>query len=234
VYNQRIGFVHLPKTGGTWIKHALRSVIPDLVEPDERKGHLRWDEVPSKFVFGFVRDPATWYESYWSHRKTYSDWDEHPIDELIRETEDFASFVHAAYERWPGFLSDYYEVWLGPPGTIYVGRYERLMEDLLEALVLSGELPPDFEASDYGSILAMPPINMRFRNVEITPELREMIYASEAQAVERYGYSADASGLDDEALDRLRLSNPTRDLWRKMQADAAQARYRPPVRAKPV
>ncbi len=189
MYNERIGFVHLPKTGGTWVKKALRSLIPDLVEPDERKGHLNWSEVPSDFVFGFVRDPATWYESYWSHRKTYKDWDEHPVDDIIRRTPDFEAFVHEAVERWPGFLSNYYEVWLGPPDAIFVGRFERLLEDTISALIAAGELPLDVELWDYGVILATPPVNMRFRDVVMTAELRETIYIAEAQAVERFGYS---------------------------------------------
>src|SRR5690606_18066533 len=64
-------FLHIPKTGGTWIEHALvRSGV--AIEP---AGGI--DGVTSRhpvlplltqrfdFTFAFIRHPLSWYESWW-------------------------------------------------------------------------------------------------------------------------------------------------------------------------
>jgi hypothetical protein len=190
VFNDRIGYVHVPKTAGTWAQQALQTVVPDLRESDERMGHLRWDELPSEFKFGFVRDPADWYASYWSHRKFYGDYDEHVMDPHIEASTDFSHFVELATRHVPGVLSYHYELFLGPPGAVdFVGHYESLVDDFVTALVLAEELPPDFELADYHEIRSGPVNNRQQpRGVTMTQELREMIYAAESEAVARFGY----------------------------------------------
>jgi hypothetical protein len=87
-------FLHIPKTGGTWIKHALEDL--DLIEAPLGHQHADWEHAfwhdklhsdlkvvryivrrairspraqprshPDCFKFCFVREPLRWYESYW-------------------------------------------------------------------------------------------------------------------------------------------------------------------------
>jgi hypothetical protein len=191
LYNDRFAFIHVPKTGGTWATAALRATIPDLQEPaieGDRRGPFLWNEVPDGiFRFGFVRDPATWYRSHWTHKKTHEDYATQPdaFDVAIRESSDFPDFVQSVTARVPGHLSKLYELFLGPPGAIeYVGRYENLVEDLISAL----EKATDLDEADYEEIRRLAPVNTGNTTAEITPDLRELIAASERQAVERFGY----------------------------------------------
>jgi hypothetical protein len=85
-------FLHIPKTGGTWIKHVLEKL--DLIQAPLGHQHSDWDRsfwhdklhhdlkvtrylfrrairspraqarsLPDCFKFCFVREPLQWYES---------------------------------------------------------------------------------------------------------------------------------------------------------------------------
>jgi hypothetical protein len=87
-------FLHVPKTGGTWIKHVLEEL--DLIAAPLGHIHNDWDRAfwhdkmhgdlkvlkyifrrvlrspraqariqPDCFKFCFIREPLRWYESYW-------------------------------------------------------------------------------------------------------------------------------------------------------------------------
>jgi hypothetical protein len=79
VVGERFAFIHVPKTGGTWVRAALRSLVTrDLGR-----------HVPSSATalptFGFVREPSAWYESFRSYVMRYQDsaW-----ADLLRESSD--------------------------------------------------------------------------------------------------------------------------------------------------
>ena len=153
--------------------------------------HIPWSEVPGPFRFGFVREPALWYRSHWVHKKRRQDYPD-PIfdfDEAVRTSTDFADFVRSVTPAVPHYVTDLYEYFLGPAGAIdYIGRQETLVEDLITALDLAGvEFDPAL-------LEAVPPMNEGTKGMpEITPELRELIVASEQEAYERYGYSGDGT-----------------------------------------
>jgi hypothetical protein len=95
-------FLHVPKTGGTWIKHVLQQL--DLLEAPLGHQHSDWERAfwhdklhkdlkvarylfrrvvgsrraqariePDCFRFCFVREPLLWYESYWRFMQSV-DW----------------------------------------------------------------------------------------------------------------------------------------------------------------
>ena len=183
----QFGFIHVPKTGGTWAVEAMRRVgIEVTVLGEGRDRHVPYGDVTGAFRFGFVREPATWYRSNWVHKKRRGDYPEvmYPADEILRASKDFAGYVEVVTAEVPGYLSQQYEWFLGPPGAIeYIGRQENLVEDLITALELAGV---DF---DPAALRAVPPVNEGTEDKpEITPELRELIAASEQRAIKRFGY----------------------------------------------
>jgi hypothetical protein len=87
-------FLHVPKTGGTWVKHFLQEL--DLIQAPLGHQHSDWERSfwhdklhhdlkvvryivrrtvkspraparisPDSFRFCFIREPLKWYESYW-------------------------------------------------------------------------------------------------------------------------------------------------------------------------
>lgn len=182
--NDRIAFIHVPKTGGIWANVAMQRAGIELHaraddESDFHRGHFTWEEVPeSLFRFGFVRHPVGWYRSYWSHRNSHQDWGDEVLDNLARAP--FPEFLEAVAAEAPGYLSRLYEIFLGRPGDIeFVGRYENLQDDLVRALQQAGQ---PFDAEAIGST---PPTNVS-AELPATPDVMDRILEAERPLIERF------------------------------------------------
>jgi len=70
--NGRLVYLHMPKTGGTWVGHLLPRFEEGTSKTNichESLQHLH-ETTPSsrgKFTFGTVRNPWDWYLSWWQH-----------------------------------------------------------------------------------------------------------------------------------------------------------------------
>jgi hypothetical protein len=147
VYSERMRFLHVPKTGGTWAVHAMIAGGIPLWEPEANavtRNHpdlARTPEHAHLFTIAFVRHPLDWYRSFWLHRMRegwiYPD---HAIDSRAR-SDDFNEFVEQVVENIPGHLGEFYERFVGPPGDEidFIGRHEHLVDDLVRGLTLAGE-----------------------------------------------------------------------------------------------
>jgi hypothetical protein len=190
LYNDRMVFIHVPKTGGTWLMKALEDsgVKYEVVHQGGAISHVYWNEMPPRpFRFGFVRYPPTWYRSYWRfvHNAPHEAAD-NDLDQMVLGAKSFRDFVETAYVNFRGFLSVMYEDFLGPPGAIeFIGRYENLQNDVIEALQLAGE-SDGWAPQNYDAIRNLPPLNVSTGKTEIPPDLADMILDSESQAVERF------------------------------------------------
>ncbi len=69
-------FIHVPKCGGRTIKQMLKKYVSgaEVIGDDIYESHATPDT--DKQVFGFIRHPATFIHSLWTHRskkKTHGD-----------------------------------------------------------------------------------------------------------------------------------------------------------------
>ena len=67
-------YIHMPKTGGTWVAHAMRKDNGGIMLP-HYGGHASVSELPDHIVkgkklFGTKRDPWGWYASWYAHAVT--------------------------------------------------------------------------------------------------------------------------------------------------------------------
>jgi hypothetical protein len=206
VANDQIVFIHIPKTGGTWVSEAMERAGVKA----EKFGNGPHPELPSldlegRFAFAFVREPLSWYRSVWAfHRRfSQSDWPE--LGEWIDL--DFPAFIDRMAENSPGYLSSHYTGFVGPANDeiSFIGRYEHLADDLVTALHMAGQ---DFdeqtlrsvparnfenEESMYGSMLPPPdrsalptdcPADVRARLIESEREIYDRFYSEEAATAE--------------------------------------------------
>jgi hypothetical protein len=189
IVNEQMAFIHVPKTGGMWVTDAIRAggIEFDTMEEDDHfmKSDL---EAGDRFVFAFVREPFSWYGSVWRYHRVFPQ--AHWVD--INEAIDleFPDFLEQMLKNHPGWLSRYYKRFVGPrhDEIDFVGRYERLADDLVTALRSSGQ---EF---DEGSLRALPPVN-RFSEEETGASLpdpsslhrlRLRLYECEREAYERF------------------------------------------------
>ena len=165
-------FIHIPKTGGTWVRRAIEASMGIEKDSSEIKisGIDHWgktahanlhavkkelkESLEDRYLFSFVRKPLDLLKSFYIS-KIYPEL----VDfEDYRETNDekisFKEFVH---HKGLAFATKLYISYLRAPMGIfpyvdYIGRTENLKEDLIEALEIAGE---DF---DKDVIRNMPPV----------------------------------------------------------------------------
>ena len=176
-------FLHIPKTGGSWVKAVLKE--SGLIEKQLGHEHATWDRVlfrdkyydvglkdilktkmknrlyqhlysgtqrnqindGNPFVFCFVRNPLSWYESWWKYmiKMQWKDWGKtnsrnhwHP-NAILNSlgSEDFNQFIKNVISTRPGYVTELYGSYT-QPGINYIGKTENLANDLIEVLTYLG------------------------------------------------------------------------------------------------
>lgn len=206
IVNRRNLYLHIPKTGGIWITGVLTksSVAVSKIEDkhatyDLVQGRLRaerrlffWRRWTEFRYFCVVRNPLTWYESWFRYQKSrdfraYGEvgstaiW--HPMAPLnaIRE-EDFNAFMTAINDRVPGFAGHMFRSYT-VNAAARILRNESLRQDLLQ-------LNRDWEMGlDEDLILQSDPANVSPRDPIVwKPEVFERTVAYERATFDLYGY----------------------------------------------
>ncbi|RMD82222.1 MAG: hypothetical protein D6815_09735 [Candidatus Dadabacteria bacterium] len=146
------------------------------------------------FKFCFVRHPLRWYESYWKfsmqrgwprwgYRRGRQRW--HPnaaLNELADP--DFNRFIAKVIAHEPGYVTRMFAAY-ATPEIDFVGRQERLAEDLIEVLARLGV------SCDAERIRRWPRVNETPKEIpdpQWDPSLRKQIEELERPALERFGY----------------------------------------------
>jgi hypothetical protein len=218
-------FLHVPKTGGTWIKHVMEKM--DLIQAPLGHQHADWERsfwhdklhrdlkvarylvrraVRSRkaqprleqgcFRFCFVREPLSWYESYWRFMESKNwDWEAWGHDEdhyqwhpcaMVNSlgSHDFNEFIHRVNKKRPGFVTEMYG-WYVRPGIGFVGRQEFLRHDLINAFTL---MKIDFKADEIMSMKRSNETPCAVPKPEWDPALKKLTLQFEHAGYVRYGY----------------------------------------------
>lgn len=196
-------FLHIPKTGGMWIRHAIKVLGIDHFEVADQHTHFTKNGendrllaahskefYKNKFIFSFVRHPLSWYQSRWAFRMKHG-WRPslHPLD-FNCASNDFAVFVDNAIRYRPtGWVTEEYTNFIDnvPWPINFIGRCENIVEDLITALKLSGE------DVDESLVRSIPKINDSDLDgkppkfwAPYTIELIDRVLATESVPITRY------------------------------------------------
>lgn len=206
-------FLHVPKTGGNWITHVLNKM--DIIEAEighkhsdlaqlffELRVDCRWptlrrvEEGKKPFLFCFVRNPLSWYQSWfkymsqpnrawrnWGNASDERDW--HPCSLLNGVRGDnFSEFLMRVAETRPGYATELFS-WFDRPSMNFVGRYENLRDDLLYVLDATGA------KFDRRIIKKTKPIGVSpYKDVTYSKKMLKLITKFESVSMTRYGYSS--------------------------------------------
>ena len=180
-------FLHTPKTGGVWAYHATAAAgiaplpgVELLYHADLRQSEAFAD----RFTIAFVRHPLDWWRSYWSYRMR-TGWVMESHVDAAAASEDFGEFIGGVVAHVPGWASEVFSSFCGAPGRPiqFVGRHERLVDDLERGLRLAGA------RFDSRALRAEPPHNAADETlaaVRYTPALARALALAEARAIERF------------------------------------------------
>ncbi|MBU0459048.1 sulfotransferase family protein [Patescibacteria group bacterium] len=151
-------FFHIPRTGGTWVRHAIKNAEIKSYEVNcffckksseynnTSYFHNNFDTVNTsvlegKFRFAFVRHPLRFYQSIWKY-KMVCGWDKDNDFDMACASDSFEEYVDNCFkfsER--GMVTSIYQWYLGEDLSYvdFVGKQEYLYLDLVTALTLAGE-----------------------------------------------------------------------------------------------
>ncbi len=200
--------MHIPKTGGNWVNNVLwRTGVAQL---DFGHKHLdlkgvqhfdkylndanKWTEQPYKsFKFCFVRNPITWYESWW-HMMMALDWPNWGVDGDIDNwhpnsilnglgSSNFNYFIENVLNKCPGYVSELYS-WYTSKETDFIGKQENLIDDLSCVFKLLGMSVNKMELEK------IQPLNVSRSKNKIVwdPDLLSEVKKLEVVSFKRFGY----------------------------------------------
>lgn len=214
IYGQHFNIVHMPKTGGTWLRRVCEKLPEgyiDRIYPHHLGFSALTTEEAFKPTYIFVRNPWDWYVSIYGHKHGNI---VHRRHEFAPPFEELDPFHQQEYRRFHGTFEDSL-LFCEPPvqhgihpdtrsvSTLFenysvrldgrelrVLRFEDGVRSGLSQILREtyGEVPPDVE----DLIQTHVPENVSERQPYAsyyTSRLRDLVGARDAALIERFGYS---------------------------------------------
>lgn len=189
-------FLHIPKTGGYFVRQAFKSCKISCQEIGGEHDHfphllkLKPKEFwQSKFVFAFVRHPLSWYQSRWAFRMKHGWKPTHELD-FNCASNNFDTFCRNVVNYKPsGWVSWEYKMYIEqcPKKCDFIGKTENIVEDTISAFRLAGE---KFSEKIIRSIGKVNDSNLDDKLpsywASYSDELRDMIINTECDAINKY------------------------------------------------
>ena len=211
--------LHMPKTGGVFIRMLLQKHYGDRVrlpsgatfpDPTARTAqHHSYDEIPESArnlpVFGLVRNPWDWYVSWYHFFMSYDYRPPHFMTVSRDKTLGFAEFmqnlrrfpVDSPEYRANSFSTEYFRIFgcdeKRPRNPdIQVGRYETVYDDVI---AFFEEIGIDQACIDeVPSFRTMNPSPHKPYWTYYTDAVAEGVYESDRAVIDEFGYEFRAPG----------------------------------------
>ncbi|MDA7544111.1 hypothetical protein N8761_00375 [Alphaproteobacteria bacterium] len=207
IIDSKTYFLHIPKTGGNWLRSVLWDSGIKSIKTNTVSKHATYDLLcgenskkifPQKVswhikFFCVVRHPLLWYQSWfkYQHSKGWRDWGENgnfrhwhclsPLNMPIQD--DFNEFMRIVNRNTPGFLTHLYHSYILPSGAKFL-KNENLREELL-LLNKDWSLGLNEEVIKYQNALNVSSKSQIYWDEKVLKETLE----NESALLKKYGYS---------------------------------------------
>jgi len=197
-------FVHMPKTGGSFVRKLMRAHAPQDWQMRELHEHVPASETPDSHrerpKFGFARHPLTWYVSWYHYLRQQPKGNKRFLEASDGGSRSFAETLRAIFsmprnqgtvERGipGGPFTQYLQIMFGPGlelATVF--KMETLREDLIGFLRNHGEVPEALEVA----ALADAKVNTSGHGgwrAHYDAELEALVRERDAAVFEHFGYT---------------------------------------------
>ena len=192
-------FIHVPKCGGRTVKQMLKKYVSNckVLGDDIYESHATPDT--DKQVFGFIRHPATFIHSLWTHRSKKkahgSDWNWHPDIRMEQEckSQNYDEFVSNVL-KGENYVWDYYQHYLCKYENVQYGKMENLPDSLIKILQDNNE---DFDEKGIRENIYVHGANNKKVGKPVSVnesvkynQLKQLITTSEKELCKRFDYHA--------------------------------------------
>jgi hypothetical protein len=191
-------FIHLPKTGGTFVRRTLERFAPSSWETQYFEGHPTVEDIPASHrglpVIGMIRNPWSFYVSWYSflcakvkdyeYFNTVSGGGKLSFQETIRNVMNSEPVKSSGWGGYTYLVDFTYREKLR---SVHYVRFESLREEFVKALDDVTVLPDDLRKA----LLESPAINASSHNSPATyydDELVALIRDRDRPAFEMFGY----------------------------------------------
>ena len=203
ILSEHFVFLHLPKTGGSFVRELCTHYAPPAWKVRLLDNHPTIRDIPPEYanlpIFGFVRNPFDWYVSWYTYlRKRRND----PFFNRVSEggSKSFGETLRTVFETdIAGMLGRNCLFTDSPFGCylnyvfgnnlreIRLGKFESLREDLLRIWRSMVELPASLEAQ----IRLYPEVNKGQRGdyrAYYDQPLRRLVERRDQLVLDRFDY----------------------------------------------
>tara|TARA_B100000497_G_scaffold109219_1_gene127845 strand:+ start:72 stop:680 length:609 start_codon:yes stop_codon:yes gene_type:complete len=192
-------FIHIPKCGGRTIKQMLKKYVAgaEVVGDDIYDSHATPDT--DLQVFGFIRHPATFIHSLWTHRSKKKkhgeawNWQDYILLEKQCQSKDYNKFVENVING-RNYVFNYYMHYLGKYKSPIIGKMEELPDSLIGILKQNNE---DFDEKSIRENIYVHGANNKETNKPISlvetmsdDQLKKLLTKAETKLHKDFDYNA--------------------------------------------
>lgn len=192
-------FIHIPKCGGRTIKQMLKKYVAgaEVVGDDIYDSHATPDT--DLQVFGFIRHPATFIHSLWTHRSKKKkhgeawNWQDYILLEKECQSKDYNKFVENVING-KNYVFNYYMHYLGKYKSPMIGKMEQLSDSLIGILKQNNE---DFDEKGIRENIYIHGANNKDTNKPISlvetmsnDQIKKLLTKAETKLHKDFNYNA--------------------------------------------
>lgn len=143
VPDYKLGFIHIPRTGGSWRRELCRRNKLEIyaVYKEMHRPLIKDIRFKDYLIVGFIRHPETWYPTFYNMWHHLADspryyWPELSSGATIaKESDSFYDFCINLLIKEPGFYSKYCDIMLRDVNKIcYFEKLKEEFEKLIPGL----------------------------------------------------------------------------------------------------